>query len=115
MLNRDEGFLGWLSPVVHLSSNWISRIGVALVTASTVFWIFFLPASLRGSYQHPYIGILEFVLIPSVFFAGLVLIPAGLLLQARRERRRGVYPSFFPRIDLRNPEVQKLGIFIGVT
>jgi len=28
---------GWLSPVVHLSNNWISLAGVILVTTATVF------------------------------------------------------------------------------
>ena len=44
--NRRLG--GWLSPLIHLSSNWISLTGVILVTTATVFWLFLLPTTLRG-------------------------------------------------------------------
>ncbi len=48
---------GWLSPVVHLSNNWISLLGVVIVTTATVFWLFLLPTTLRGEIDNPYYGI----------------------------------------------------------
>ena len=35
-----------LSPLVHLSNNWGSLIGVVVVTTATVFWLFLLPTLL---------------------------------------------------------------------
>src|SRR6266568_5574073 len=68
---REEGWTGmsplsrglraWLSPLVYLSSNWVSRLGVVLVTTGTVFWFYLLPTILRGESQHPYLGILIFL------------------------------------------------------
>jgi hypothetical protein len=106
---------GWFSPLLHLSRNWLSRLGVAIVTAATVFWLFLLPTTLRGEAENPYIGILAFLLLPGAFFLGLVLIPAGIALQRRRERREGLFPAIFPPLDFRNAELRRLLVFIGVT
>ncbi|HZP16384.1 MAG TPA: hypothetical protein VFB00_00365, partial [Terriglobales bacterium] len=81
-----------LSPLVYLSNNPLSLAGVVLVTAAAVFWIFLLPVSVPGEMEHPYIGILAFLLLPAVFFAGLALIPFGIYRRWRREKRRGLYP-----------------------
>jgi len=67
----------WLSPIIHLSSNWVSLTGVVIVTTATVFWLFLLPVTLRGTTDSPYVGILAFLVLPAPFFAGLILIPLG--------------------------------------
>jgi hypothetical protein len=105
----------WLSPLVHLSNNWISLLGVVLVTASTVFWLFLLPSTFGGGPPNPYFGILAFMVIPAGFFTGLALIPLGIWLKWRREHRLGSYPSSFPALSLRNVEFRRLMVFIGVT
>ncbi|MGC9971978.1 MAG: cytochrome C [Bryobacteraceae bacterium] len=104
-----------ISPLIHLSSNWVSRVGVVLVTSAVVFWFFFFPTSVRGAGAHPYLGILEFLIIPSVFFAGLGIIPIGMWLRVRRERRSGAYPSSIPPLTLRSTELRHLLIFVGIT
>jgi len=58
---------GPLSPLVHLANNWISLLGVVLVTSSTIFWLFLLPTTLRGETQNPYLGILAFLTLPDTF------------------------------------------------
>ena len=58
---------GWLLPLVHLSNNFLSLLGVVLVTTATVFWIFLLPTSLGPEVHNPYLGILVFLLLPMVF------------------------------------------------
>jgi nitrate/TMAO reductase-like tetraheme cytochrome c subunit len=57
---------------------------------------------------------LTFVVLPGVFFAGLILIPIGIVLRGRTERRKGVFPSAFARLDFRNVELRRLLIFVGV-
>jgi hypothetical protein len=86
-------FRDWLSPVVYLSNNWISLVGVVLVTSSAVFWLFLLPASLGYESINPYMGILGFLIVPAVFIGGLLIIPLGIWLRFRQERKRGSYPS----------------------
>src|SRR5208282_4002416 len=107
--NRPLG--GWLSPLIHLSSNWVSLAGVILVTSATVFWLFLLPTTLRGQETNPYMGILAYLLLPAPFFAGLFLIPLGMWLKRKREKHEGIYPPDFPRPEWRNPELRKLVYF----
>ncbi|MGC9949421.1 MAG: NapC/NirT family cytochrome c [Bryobacteraceae bacterium] len=104
-----------LSPLVHLSNNWISLIGVVVVTTATVFWLFLLPTTMRGEIHNPYNGILAFMLLPALFFLGLILIPLGIYRQNRGERRRGLYPAAFPPLNLKNMEFRRLISFVGVT
>jgi nitrate/TMAO reductase-like tetraheme cytochrome c subunit len=67
-----------------LTSHWISMLGVALVTLAGCSWLFVFPAHINGRADNPYIGILIFLIIPVVFFAGLALIPVGVFLAKRR-------------------------------
>jgi hypothetical protein len=105
----------WLSPIIHLSSNWVSLAGVVIVTTATVFWLFLLPVTLRGTTQSPYIGILAFLVLPMPFFAGLVLIPLGIWLKRKREGRRGIYPPEFPPLTWRNADLRRLVYFVFFT
>lgn len=102
-----------LSPLVHLSSNWISLTGVVVVTSATVFWLFLLPSMFEGLAHHPYIGILSYLVVPAFFFLGLALIPLGIGLKQRKEHHKGLYPADFPPVNLRNREFRKLLGFVG--
>ncbi len=105
----------FLAPYVHLSNNWLSLIGVVIVTTATVLWLFLLPTTLRGEISHPYVGILVFLLLPGVFAAGLILIPLGILWQRRREHRKALYPQSFPPLTWSNPDFRRLAIFVALT
>jgi hypothetical protein len=79
--------------VVLLTSHWITMAGVALVTLAGFSWLFALPANIRGNVSNPYIGLLTFIAIPIVFFAGLILIPIGIVL-GRRRAAEALNPPF---------------------
>jgi hypothetical protein len=104
-----------LSPLVHLCNNWVSLIGVVVVTSATVFWLFLLPTTLRGDVHNPYNGILAFMLLPALFFLGLLLIPLGIYWRNRKEKRRGLYPASFPPLNMQNVDFRRLIAFVGVT
>ena len=106
---------GWLSPIVHLSNNWISLAGVVIVTTAVVFWLFLLPITLKGEASNPYIGILVFLGLPAPFFAGLIMIPLGIWVKRRREGSTGIYPRDFPPLTWRNFELRKLVYFFVAT
>jgi nitrate/TMAO reductase-like tetraheme cytochrome c subunit len=106
---------GPLSPLVHLANNWISLIGVVLVTTATIFWLFLLPTTLKGAASSPYIGILTYMGIPAVFFAGLALIPLGIFVRNRSEHASGLYPVSFPPLTWQNSDLRRLVMFILVT
>ncbi|HLY92419.1 MAG TPA: NapC/NirT family cytochrome c [Candidatus Angelobacter sp.] len=108
-------FREWLSPIVYLSNNWISLIGVIVVTAATVTWLVFLPITIRGGTMHPYFGLVVYLLLPGIFIAGLALIPIGIWLNRRRKRAKGQMPADLPPLDPRNPELRKLALFVLAT
>ena len=77
----------WLSPLVHLSNNPISLIGVIIVTTATVFLIFAAETMWSGKVDNPYTGIVIFALVPTLFIFGLLLIPLGIWFRSRKEKR----------------------------
>lgn len=104
-----------LYPIILLSNNWISRIGVILVSAAGVFWLFLLPTYLQGHAGSAYLGILLFLILPGAFFTGLFLIPFGILLQ-KRKLTPAVQPAIdFPVLSWDNLPFRRLVTFVGLT
>lgn len=111
----NDRLLSWFTPVIYLSSNWISLIGVILTTIGTVSWLFLLPVWIRGTSHNPYLGMLWGVLL-GVFLGGLILIPTGIYLRRARLLRKGAAPEVaFPPLSLQSPELRKLLGFILAT
>jgi len=59
-----------IRPVVYLSHNWISRIGVALTTTSAITLIIAYASQILGYSFNPYMGIIIFLILPGVFVLG---------------------------------------------
>src|SRR5581483_4389071 len=95
------------APLLHLSNNALSLCGVVLVTTGGVLWLFLLPIYIRGFVGNPYAGILLFLILPTAFFFGLVLIPAGIYLRSRRQRRAGQTPEELP-LSWNNPDLRRI-------
>jgi len=107
--------LRWLSPVVHLSSNFLSLAGVVLATAGGVSWLFLLPFLSHAGNQNPYLGIF-WLLDLGVLIGGLILIPLGMFVRRRRLMQQGAGEAqAFPPLTLQSPELRKLLLFIVVT
>ncbi|HTS56442.1 MAG TPA: NapC/NirT family cytochrome c [Terriglobales bacterium] len=93
-----------------LTRHWLSLVGVALVTTAGISWLFVLPAQIRGHVDNPYIGIVFFLILPIVFFAGLALIPIGVYL-SRRQIQQGLTGTTFDR----KAALERLAWFFGAT
>jgi nitrate/TMAO reductase-like tetraheme cytochrome c subunit len=67
--------------------NPISLIGaaIALVMLGSILIFFFM--DVMGYTQSPYLGIFTYMLLPGVMFMGLLLIPVGIWLEKRRQRK----------------------------
>ncbi|HEY7159630.1 MAG TPA: NapC/NirT family cytochrome c, partial [Acidobacteriota bacterium] len=79
---KDRPFL------LLVTSHWISLIGLGLIITSLVSFLFILPVHLRTGADNPYIGIVALLIIPMIFFLGLVLVPIGIFLAKRRIKHR---------------------------
>jgi hypothetical protein len=84
----------------------LSIAGAMLTTISALIFIFVFLLDVFGFHSNPYFGLVFFVVLPTLFLAGLVMIPLGMLLERRRQRL-GLAPHHAPRIDLSNPNHQR--------
>src|SRR5579872_1081493 len=89
---------------VRLIRSPVSVTGMVLTTISAVLFLVVFLADLFGLHTNPYIGIVFFLILPSLFVLGLLLIPLGAWIE-RRRRLAGKLPSavHWPRIDLNEP------------
>ncbi|MEQ1896460.1 MAG: cytochrome c3 family protein [Vicinamibacterales bacterium] len=83
--------------------NGLSLVGTAIATAMAALFVALALLDLAGYLTNPYLGLLLFVAIPTVFVAGLLLIPLGLWRERRRRARTpeaatGEWPVFDLRI-----------------
>jgi hypothetical protein len=113
-MNSDSMKQGWLSPLIYLSNNVISFLGVVLATTGGVAWLFILPVHLGGSETHPYLGALFFLFLPALFFGGLALIPLGIWLRKRKFKGAVPIAEDLPPLSWQNPHFRRLVSFVGL-
>lgn len=79
-----------------LTQHWLSLVGSALIATALISWLFVLPLQIRGHASNPYAGIIVFLALPALFFAGLALVPIGVYL-SKRQIREGLVQAEFDR------------------
>jgi hypothetical protein len=89
----------------------LSWIGAGLATISAVCFLTVFGMDLFGFHTNPYIGIVFFLVLPSFFVLGLLLIPVGAWLHRRRVAR-GRPAATWPRIDFNEPSVRRTAVII---
>jgi len=93
-----------------LTQHWLSLLGGALLATAIISWLFVLPLHIRGHVSNPYVGIIVFLVLPLIFFAGLVLVPIGVYISKRQIREGLSQPTFDRRVALR-----RIVWFLGIT
>jgi nitrate/TMAO reductase-like tetraheme cytochrome c subunit len=93
-----------------LTQHWLSLLGGALLVTAVISWLFVLPQQIRGHVDNPYVGIIVFLVLPLVFFAGLVLVPIGMYL-SKRNIRKGLEEAVFDR----KGALRRISWFVGIT
>jgi NapC/NirT cytochrome c family, N-terminal region len=97
-------------PVLQLLTlHWLGLVGTGLVTTAGISWLFVLPLGVRGHASNPYVGIVVFLILPVIFFAGLALIPIGIYFGKRRLQTD--IESIFDR----KAALRRIAWFLGVT
>ncbi len=89
----------------HLASNPITMVGGFLMLVALQGLVFFLGIQALKVELSPYVGLVLFMGLPAVLATGLLLVPAGMLWEARRRvmaARRGSDVSPALQIDLGN-------------
>jgi nitrate/TMAO reductase-like tetraheme cytochrome c subunit len=100
-----------------LLRNYISFVGAAIVIASlaSVVLLFFIAMTSRG--DHPYMGILTYIVFPSILLFGLFVVVLGIILERRRRHRAAPDAvARYPKLDLNDPHARNAFLaFLVVT
>lgn len=101
---------GWAATIADLfAQNVITLFGAVLTTISALLLIVFVVLGALGVFQAAYIGILTFVLLPTFFVTGLLIIPIGVVWQRYRAKKptEGGEALSVWVLDLRSPKTRK--------
>jgi hypothetical protein len=106
-------------PESDLLRHPLSLAGAALATIGGVLVTALFLAGVLGVVGSPYVGVVAYVILPSLLVLGLILIPAGVALERRRRARlaaRGGTEPPLPVIDFNRPRTRRRTlIFLGLT
>src|SRR6266571_2933429 len=91
-----------------LFRNYISFVGAAIAIASlaSVLLLFFI--EITSTFENPYLGILTYIIFPSILMFGLLVVVLGILRE--HVRRRRLLPDeirSYPRLDLNDPHSRR--------
>lgn len=84
---------------LEYTRNAISVSGAMLTTVGAVLFLVMFFLDVFGYHTNPYVGILFFLVFPTIFIAGLVLIPIGMAVERNRRHLKDAGPRW-PRLDL---------------
>ena len=101
-----------MTRISALARHPLAVIGGVVTTASAVVFITLTIAMLAGMLSNPYAGLVVFIAIPAVFVMGLLLIPAGMWLERRKQLRDPTATSEWPIVDFRRAEVRRTALLI---
>jgi hypothetical protein len=100
-----------------LFRNYISFVGAAIVIASlaSVLLLFFI--EITSTVENPYVGILTYIVFPSILMFGLFVVALGMILERRRRRRTAPdIITAYPKLDLNDPHARRAFLtFLVVT
>jgi hypothetical protein len=91
-----------------LARNRLSIAGLIIAVIVLANILSLAGMTLLGMQLNPYVGIFAYLIGPAIMILGLLLIPAGMLLERRRRRKflPGELPPF-PKLDLNEPSVRR--------
>src|SRR5213595_2216415 len=97
----------------RLGRNPISAAGAVIAFVALTNTLFLIYIDGRQAHGNPYLGILAWLVAPSILFFGLLVYIAGILLERRKRRRRAPeeVPQY-PRIDLNH---RRTRLIVGST
>src|SRR5690349_12031110 len=91
-----------------LMRNYISFVGVSIVVASLACVILLFMMEIASHGDNPYLGILTYIIFPSILLFGLGIVGAGMLLERRRRRLHTPDEiAAYPKLDLNDAHMRR--------
>lgn len=87
-----------------LYRNTMSYFGGLVVVSTAVLILFAIIGELTILQPSPYVGIITYLVLPSIMFAGLLFFLLGMRREAVRRKKQGSSEALpYPRLDLNEP------------
>ena len=94
-----------------LFRNYISFAGALIAAASLVSIVLLFLIEFTQTTHNPYLGIITYVILPSILIFGIVVIAAGMLTERRRRRRSpDSRIAAYPKIDFNDSRQRRLAL-----
>src|SRR5215467_4724306 len=101
-----------MRPTIQMLRSPLSLLGISIATASAAVFVTLFTVEQLGFHAGPYFGILAFLIIPTLFVVGLILIPIGVWRQRRRIAAGGSLSA--PVIDFNKPRTRQIALVVLV-
>jgi nitrate/TMAO reductase-like tetraheme cytochrome c subunit len=100
-----------------LLRNYISMVGGAIVIASLVSVCLLFLIEITSKAENPYLGLLTYIILPSIMVFGIVVVLVGRFLERRRRHRAAPDAvAAYPKLDLNDPGSRKaFFVFLSIT
>ena len=87
----------------HSTQNWVSLIGATIALISLFMIIFLFVIDTVSGQGRSYLGLVVFIILPAFLVFGLILIPVGMFLKVRRNKKQHLLPpTEWPQVNLNN-------------
>src|SRR6476619_3245247 len=84
-----------------LFRNYISFVGAAIASAALLSVVLLFMVEITSKGENPYLGILTYIIFPSVLIFGLVIVMIGRFMERRRRHKSSPTEiSAYPKLDL---------------
>jgi len=95
-----------------LARHPLAIAGALVATAMAVVFVALAIAMTAGWLDNPYAGLVVFVVVPALFVVGVLLIPAGMQLQRRKQAHHADPAEDWPVVDFRRPVVRRTALLV---
>lgn len=96
--------------------SWTTLIGAAIASISFFLIIFLFLLSLFIDEGSQYTGLVIFIVLPAFFVFGLLLIPLGIFLKRKKERKENTDRKHrFPIVNLNDPSQRWVVFFVTIS
>jgi hypothetical protein len=91
-----------------LFRNYISFVGAAIASASLVSVVLLFLVEITSKQENPYLGILTYIVFPSILIFGLLVVILGRVLERRRRHKASPAEiAAYPKLDLNDPRARR--------
>jgi hypothetical protein len=123
MRESKHGTLWKISHFVEVLVDWaknpLSFLGILLTTISAILIMVLFILDSLNFFSNPYIGMINYLILPGFFLGGLILIPLGVWKETRRVRKLSlagepITPAHFPVLDFNVPHIRRAWVFVAI-